>query len=816
MKQKIIFTCLIYFLFLSIDSKFTFSQYSFECGTDGSNESLENIDIDNYWGWFKPLRTDLSGVDPEPPPEAYFPVLVVFIQFADDPSLPHWTAHQPPDYKDNFIAQYKKYGDEWWNIYSESTEILSSYWLQASRGKLHVVGKAYYVELGNASEYATENDMNLAIWNNLKYQQNITDWRPFDKWKPVVDGSIQKFKYERDEFVDMIYKVHKIRRGPLTGTPGGYAHLTSLQSNITTVTIDEYNTKIKYGFTKESSGVTVAFSPNKNANLNVLIHEHGHCMYCPGHLAYSKVVAGPGSDGFISPYEMLMLGYMSTTDITFNNPTPYNLKDYSARDNSNGYILKVPIYNSYEYFLIVNRSNYCKWDKVMLGDTARIELFDIFSEHDKGIYIYHVKQNLAIPLGNVNWQDLECADGLWTHSFAGSTRMWAYDAGYCFDNGIWNVTKRNQVVYDNDIGIRENIDNIGDDKSCGRNYLMWATIGQPPQDPCLNGIERIWTNSEFYFSFNQEGGDRWDPWKIGYNEVFSPYSSPNTNTWMTNPTNQNSGIFIILRSKNENDKSININIYKVGINGMSEDAILAVTPPSRPMGIKIEEEYPPPPSSVCYPKIVWNHNREPDMINPNNGNKLTYKVFRAYTTNINSVPGNYLEIATVSFLLSENPYYVDNTINNYDCSMYDRPPYGIPFPVRYYVRAIDKDNDLSVPSDFVATLGITPGLGIEPSVGEGDRISLNNQIPIQFNLLQNFPNPFNPITNIHYDLPMDIFVSVKIFDILGREIKTLLNEYKNAGRYIVSFNGSEFASGVYFYKIQAGSFVQVKRMVLLK
>jgi photosystem II stability/assembly factor-like uncharacterized protein len=90
------------------------------------------------------------------------------------------------------------------------------------------------------------------------------------------------------------------------------------------------------------------------------------------------------------------------------------------------------------------------------------------------------------------------------------------------------------------------------------------------------------------------------------------------------------------------------------------------------------------------------------------------------------------------------------------------------------------------------------------------------QISNNFKLFQNYPNPFNPTTNIQYDLPKNVFVSIKIYDLLGREIKTLVNEYKNAGSYIVSFNGSELASGVYFYRIQAGSFVQVKKMLMIK
>jgi tetratricopeptide (TPR) repeat protein len=91
-----------------------------------------------------------------------------------------------------------------------------------------------------------------------------------------------------------------------------------------------------------------------------------------------------------------------------------------------------------------------------------------------------------------------------------------------------------------------------------------------------------------------------------------------------------------------------------------------------------------------------------------------------------------------------------------------------------------------------------------------------NTIPDEYSLSQNYPNPFNPITKINYELPKDGLVKLVIYDILGREIKTLVNELKQAGRYTVEFNGNGFASGVYFYRIQSGNFVQVKRMVLIK
>jgi hypothetical protein len=89
-------------------------------------------------------------------------------------------------------------------------------------------------------------------------------------------------------------------------------------------------------------------------------------------------------------------------------------------------------------------------------------------------------------------------------------------------------------------------------------------------------------------------------------------------------------------------------------------------------------------------------------------------------------------------------------------------------------------------------------------------------VPTEYSLYSNYPNPFNPTTNIKFDLPSDGLVQLKVFDILGNEVATLINEQKVAGRYEVNFNASSLASGVYIYKIQAGSFINSKKMILLK
>jgi hypothetical protein len=91
-----------------------------------------------------------------------------------------------------------------------------------------------------------------------------------------------------------------------------------------------------------------------------------------------------------------------------------------------------------------------------------------------------------------------------------------------------------------------------------------------------------------------------------------------------------------------------------------------------------------------------------------------------------------------------------------------------------------------------------------------------NEQPAKYNLSQNYPNPFNPVTNISFEIPEKQFVTLKIFDLLGNEVGTLVNEEKFQGKYSIDFNASVLPNGVYFYRIKAGNFTCVKKMVLLK
>jgi hypothetical protein len=129
---------------------------------------------------------------------------------------------------------------------------------------------------------------------------------------------------------------------------------------------------------------------------------------------------------------------------------------------------------------------------------------------------------------------------------------------------------------------------------------------------------------------------------------------------------------------------------------------------------------------------------------------------------------------------------------------------------------------------FVVTYGAGPGIDAGSSVwttGVWRRLvtevtgitqQLTSEIPLRFSLEQNYPNPFNPATEIGMRIAKGGFVSLKVFDVLGRQVATLVNQVKHPGTYTVTWDASGVATGVYFYRLHAGSFVDVKKMLLVR
>ncbi len=135
---------------------------------------------------------------------------------------------------------------------------------------------------------------------------------------------------------------------------------------------------------------------------------------------------------------------------------------------------------------------------------------------------------------------------------------------------------------------------------------------------------------------------------------------------------------------------------------------------------------------------------------------------------------------------------VMNSVNNQLFSFYfNRQPTAVVFD----------------PNDMIVIKTATLSVGVEENL---------TMTPNNFELYQNIPNPFNPVTNINYDVPKNAHVKLVVYDLLGKEIKTLVNENKTEGKYTISFNGMNLPSGVYLYRLETDNFVSVKKMLMVK
>jgi outer membrane protein assembly factor BamB len=136
----------------------------------------------------------------------------------------------------------------------------------------------------------------------------------------------------------------------------------------------------------------------------------------------------------------------------------------------------------------------------------------------------------------------------------------------------------------------------------------------------------------------------------------------------------------------------------------------------------------------------------------------------------------------------------------------------------YYVdnsTAIGSDGTLYIGTNFgsLHTMGENTLIAIRDTVTSVQNINLSE---LNYSLQQNYPNPFNPVTHIIYSIPQSSRVTVKVYDILGKQVAKLVDKYQSAGEYDVIFSADELVSGIYFYRLQAGNYADVKKMLLLK
>ncbi|MDP2886152.1 MAG: FG-GAP-like repeat-containing protein [Ignavibacteria bacterium] len=119
-------------------------------------------------------------------------------------------------------------------------------------------------------------------------------------------------------------------------------------------------------------------------------------------------------------------------------------------------------------------------------------------------------------------------------------------------------------------------------------------------------------------------------------------------------------------------------------------------------------------------------------------------------------------------------------------------------------------------SQQMIAAGVVPAGNVLYKGGAGQQVNWNFDVPAEFSLEQNYPNPFNPSTKISFSLPSTSYVSLRVFDVMGREVATLVSEELSAGNHTRQWNATGMPSGVYLYRLQAGSYVQTRKLILLK
>jgi len=194
-------------------------------------------------------------------------------------------------------------------------------------------------------------------------------------------------------------------------------------------------------------------------------------------------------------------------------------------------------------------------------------------------------------------------------------------------------------------------------------------------------------------------------------------------------------------------------------------------------------------------KISWNKHQL------DNSEITHYSIWRKVTTQ-----GTPQQIETVIATGASTYEYID-----YDYIVWDGDGRILLF---YDVRAYYSPSSTYSDPDLAALYGA------EYKINQDNKIQYvaNNEsgdIPAEYGI-SNFPNPFNPTTVISYQLPENGFVTLKVYDLLGKEVAVLINESKYAGYYNVEFDAGKLTSGIYIYTIQAGNFLQSKKMLLLK
>ncbi len=380
---------------------------------------------------------------------------------------------------------------------------------------------------------------------------------------------------------------------------------------------------------------------------------------------------------------------------------------------------------------------------------------------DSGLLIYRNMDNRTFEIQSANgkWNWAKCSGGQYKVNF------------YSHTQNFFKMNSLNRYAGESTFRL---VDRSVKDEGCSQIIFLGADL-----------------NTATYMGVNGDSNTCFD---IDYNQVYSPWSNPPLPV-----SNSNDSITIELTGRNGNG-DLTVAVYYTNILGAS---------PSKPQGLINSASFVDP--YQFNPKISWNRNLEPDLVK--------YYIYRASFN-----PFTQQESSAYYFLDSTtDTTYIDLSQTLYTDSSGSRPCAYYLVSFAYKVSAVDNTLKVSVKSERATIAGyLDPCGAIGPMPYANSNSQKNNKQTNlskgidSYRLYDNYPNPFNPITTIKFDLPEATFTILNIYDATGKEIMTVLNEFKQKGRYTVPFNASLLSSGIYYYKLSAGNFTQIKKMILLK
>lgn len=783
MLQKILKNALNALIVIIMFSSTVFAQWDtlkFRCASD----------MVSNWGGL-PHKTPVYG--------QYLRIMVVYVRFLGDNvegANPPYCVWQYPNmpkpinpYTDNgtFIDGTEQSPlTPYMNRYRDYT--ITDYFCEMSRGDFDVIGDEYSVETEHDIGWYQANgyrywNINQEVLQTLASSGQVSNWALYNNW--TYNSGTQQWEWtpgSGDNTVDMIVMCYRH-----TGPPWNNAWFFNYSAGasgidcLCTGTLYFDNTYITGG-----SGVTcVSNLRNYSKVTQVWEHEMGHRWWLPHHTmgimtGYDDCTYG------LSPWERNDLQYITPINITYPYLTLY--QDFTLGDfyaTGDAVLLQLP--NQMEYFWIANHQKISMYDGISQGSKTCYLINhtqqDPYCDVGKGLYVYH--QNPGPTGCDFGMElDIEQSDGKYNWLI----NRWVpyYVPGYNFCIPLLEPTLHgSNPLYGKD---EFYIPLIHASTDCSWENDWKQEVSD---NPCSE-------NGNDYYVTTDKRGDGKDAFNIGYDEIFSPYSNPRSNECEGNST----GITIKLTGQ-DLQGNISVRVY------FENNLALQELPPSKPKNIQTSRNWLNPDNGSFYPKITWDLNTEPDFID--GGHYVLWKSVLTYC-NDDVEPTNYNYLA----ILAPNVFeYIDQ-----QNIMYSGPGgHGVCTnlyrSISYKVQAVDNSELASLRSDRAIINGyINP---CDPQLGKpGHENETANEIPNSF-LVLNYPNPFNPLTQIKYALPKAASVTIKIYSITGELVATLANnEFKEAGYYSVTFDGTNHSSGVYFYTFEAGNFKASKKMVLIK